>query len=230
MDYCPSKGRLLELEKELGVKPYYDYCGHCDYYRAAIEKAGFCFVADRFNVDEARCTELIYDPKVFKGVLNMTEEVEKLELKAQTAEYFHRDFHSSLNMGVDFVAKEHGLDALIAFLEKYTKDVYIPVIKEMETAGALKAIENNIVKTYTLEKALDVLHIESDDQSMKVKIDYCPAVKHLHETGRVVSDYFKYSTEVVMRTLAEIGGLSFTMESYNEETGAAAFSFRKISD
>ena len=36
MHKCPSKGRLLALEKEIGIKPYHDYCLHCDSYRLAV--------------------------------------------------------------------------------------------------------------------------------------------------------------------------------------------------
>jgi len=227
MHYCPSKGRLLELEKEIGIKPYYDYCGHCDYYRAALEKVGLTWVRNHIHTDKAQCESLIYDPKVFKGIMTYDDRIEKLEVSSKNTEYFHRDFHSSLNMGIDYVASEHGLESLIEYLEMYTRDVYKPVIEEMKTAGALRAIENSIVKTYTLEKASDVLHIESDAKSLRVRIDYCPAVKHLHDTGRKVSEWFRYSTETVMKTLADIGGLTFTMEKYDDATGAAAYSFVK---
>ena len=60
-----------------------------------------------------------------------------------------------------------------------------------------------------------------------MKCAYCPAVKHLRKTGREVSAWFRYSTETVMQTLADIGGLKFTMESYDDETGAAAYYFTK---
>lgn len=40
MHHCPSKGRLLSLQDEIGIEPYHDYCLHCDHYRAAAEKAG----------------------------------------------------------------------------------------------------------------------------------------------------------------------------------------------
>ena len=224
MRYCPSKGRLLELEKEIGLKPYYDYCGHCDYYRASLAKAGLDWTRCHIHVDEASCMSLVFDPKVFKGMMTRDENTEILDIKPSEHEYFHRDFHSSLNMGIDFLAKEHGEEALRDYLKLYTLHVYKPVFEKMKQ-GAMNAIEEKIRKTYHLEHADDVLSIEKKDGKMNVKIAYCPAVKHLHETGRKVSAWFKLGTEVVMQTLAECGGLKFAMESYDDATGAAAYSF-----
>lgn len=92
---------------------------------------------------------------------------------------------------------------------------------------ALGAIEAKIRDTYKLEKAEDALTIENDGQTLSVKIAYCPAVKYLHATGRTVSQWFYLSTEAVMQTLAEHAGLSFAMNSYDEETGSAEYSFAR---
>ena len=89
----------------------------------------------------------------------------------------------------------------------------------------LGALEAKIKETYALEKTEDALTIESDGKKLSVKISYCPAVKHLRATGRDVSEYFSYSTEVVMQTLADIAGISFKMLSYDKESGAAEYEF-----
>jgi len=53
MRYCPSKGRLLELEH---MEPYHDYCGHCDVlYRRVLEPEGFVCYADMSRTDKAAC-------------------------------------------------------------------------------------------------------------------------------------------------------------------------------
>ncbi len=225
MHYCPSKGRLLELQKEIGLEPYYDYCGHCDYYRASLEKVGLCSIRNHAYVDKAQCSSMIYDPKVFKGMMVHDENTEVLRVSSADREYFHRDFHSSMNMGIDYIAKQHGVECLEEYLTTYTKNVYKPVIDKINTVGVLDAIEENIINTYKLEKASDVLHIERDDKSLTVTVDYCPAVKHLHDTGRKVSDWFEYSTKTVMQTLADIGNATFDFISYDKETGKANYSF-----
>jgi len=53
MRYCPSKGRLLELEH---IEPYNDYCGHCDVvYRRVLEPLGYESELDMSEVDKAAC-------------------------------------------------------------------------------------------------------------------------------------------------------------------------------
>jgi len=53
MHNCPSKGRLL---KEKQIKPYNDYCEHCDVlYRWVLEPLGYTYELDRSQTDHARC-------------------------------------------------------------------------------------------------------------------------------------------------------------------------------
>ncbi len=226
MHYCPSKGRLLELEKELGIKPYPHYCDHCDYYRAALEMEGFCTIRDHLDVDKASCNSMIYDPKVFKGIMTMDDDVEILECNSKNLEYFHPDFHSSLNMGLAYVGDKFGEEVLVDYLTRYTKNVYAKVIAAAKTEG-LAAIEANILGTYEKEKATDAVKTELSADGLTVTVSYCPAVKHLRKTGRDVTKWYSHSTTVVMSVLAEAAGYKFTMDSYNEATGAAQYRFHK---
>lgn len=53
MFHCPSKGRLL---REKQIKPYRDYCEHCDLlYRRVLEPLGYKYELDRTQTDRARC-------------------------------------------------------------------------------------------------------------------------------------------------------------------------------
>ncbi len=54
MHHCPSKGRLLELGR---LKPYRDYCRHCDVlYRRVLEPLGYEYAVNLSRVGEARCS------------------------------------------------------------------------------------------------------------------------------------------------------------------------------
>ena len=226
MHKCPSKGRLLQLKDEIGITPYHDYCLHCDSYRSAVEKVGLKYIYNFDGIDEAACSMLIYDPRIFDGRVIIDEDTLVMDRKASDNEYFHPDFHSSLNMGIDYVAKEHGEDALRAFLRRYTQNVYSRVLEEAKT-DPLGAVEGRIRETYALEKAEDALVLERTDGVLTVRILYCPAVRHLRKTGRDVSAWFRLSTEVVMDTFASAGNVVFTMVSYDEETGAAEYRFEQ---
>jgi hypothetical protein len=53
MRYCPSKGRLIEMEH---IKPYEFYCEHCDLlYRRVLEPLGFKYHIDLSQADHAKC-------------------------------------------------------------------------------------------------------------------------------------------------------------------------------
>ena len=91
----------------------------------------------------------------------------------------------------------------------------------------MSAIADYLRWLYDTEKAPEALALKKSDNALDVEIAYCPAVKHLRATGREVSRWFQYSTSVVMQILAEHGRLRFVMDSYDPDTGAAAYSFSK---
>lgn len=224
--YCPSKGRLLKLQEEIGLVPYKDYCDHCDYYRTSLEEAGLTWVRNYMDVDKAQCSRILWDTKKFKGIMHNNENTVVKRFYPYENEYFHPDFHSSMNMGIEYLGITHGEDDIKAYLTMFTKDVYKPVFQAIK-ADPLATIEAKIRETYKLEKAENVLTIENDGNTLSVQVAYCPAVKHLRATGREVSKWFSLSTETVMQTLADHAGLTFILEAYDEETGAAAYSFTR---
>ncbi len=224
MHHCPSKGRLLELRDEIGIEPYHDYCLHCDHYRESAEKAGLKYIYNFIGTDKASCSTLIYDPEVFDGRVIVDEDTLIMDRRAGDNEYFHRDFHSSMNNGVEYLGSTYGEGHVKEFLARYTKNVHRRTLEQIQSRG-LEAVAEFVRSTYIKEKAEDVLTMEQTEHSLTVQIAYCPAVKHLKKTGRAVSQWYRYTTETVMETLAEAGGFQFVMEAYDEETGAAQYHF-----
>lgn len=228
MHQCPSKGRLLKLKEEIGIVPYHDYCLHCDSYRAAVEKVGLKYIYNFAGVDRAACSILIYDPKIFDGRVIVDGDTEVMDRKASENEYFHRDFHSSMNMGIHYVGEHYGMDGVRSYLTQYTDHVYKATMQDMKERG-LKALQEKILDTYKKEKAEDAVtaQLSADEAALQITVKYCPAVRHLKATGRSVSKWYRYTTEVVMEVLAKAGGIHFRMDFYDEETGAAAYCFYK---
>ena len=224
MHRCPSKGRLLELKDRIGITPYHDYCLHCDHYRAAVAEVGLDYTYDFTDVDKAACSILITDPKIFDGRVIVDGDTEIMDRRAGDNEYFHRDFHSSTNRGIHYLGEKYGKGYVVDYLTQYTKHVYAHL--EIAKTG-LDGIEKLIRDTYRKEKAEDALTVTKNDDGFAVEISYCPAVKHLHSIGREVSPWFRYTTEVVMATLAAECGAHFEMLSYDEESGASRYTFKK---
>ena len=226
MHKCPSKGRLLALRDEIGIVPYHDYCLHCDSYRAAVAEVGLKYMYNFEGIDHAACSIVIYDPKVFDGRIIVNADTEILDRRASDNEYFHPDFHSSMNMGIHYVGENYGMEAVEEYLTKYTEHVYGSVIDGIRSRG-LSAIADKIRDTYEKEKCPDTVQISENGGSLLIKVKFCPAVKHLLSTGREVSPWYRYTTEFVMKALANKANAEFSMISYNENTGAAEYRFDK---
>lgn len=224
MHYCPSKGRLLQLQEELGIEPYEHYCDHCDYYRAALEQCGLTWINDFTDVDRATCSGIIYDPKVFNGIMTKDADTIVQEYKSGELEYFHPDFHSSMNMGVEYLAITYGEDALKAYLTQYTKAVYRKRIEQIRQKG-LAGIQEMIQDTYEKEHAQEAVQMQLHEDTLSVSVLWCPAVKHLRKTGREVSQWYSCTTSVVMGVLAEECGFGFEMGEYDAETGKTSYTF-----
>ncbi len=222
MHRCPSKGRLLELKETDGVEPFPDYCLHCDYYRHAVEKTGLKYIYNFSGMDRAACSILIYDPKIFDGRVILDEDTTAMHRTAGDNEYFHKDFHNSMNMGVEYLGKNYGTETVEEYLRGFAEHVYGNLIKDMQERG-LAALEEKILDTYQKEKALDLVKTTLTEKRLEVEVSACPAVAHLKATGRNISSWYVCTTTVVMEALAEKIGAKFSMDSYDEETGKASY-------
>lgn len=225
MHKCPSKGQLLELKDKIGIEPYHDYCLHCDSYRDAVEEIGLKYIYNFADVDKAACTILIYDPKVFTGKVIVDDNTVVMDRRASDNEYFHPDFHSSMNMGIHYLGEKYGEASVNEFLEIYTEHVYGRMLEEIKKNG-LSAIADKISADYSKEKATDAVELNLTEKELSVKVNYCPAVKHLRATGRDVSPWYRFTTESIMKKLAAVAEVSFKMISYDPETGASSFVFK----
>lgn len=65
------------------------------------------------------------------------------------------------------------------------------------------------------------------EDTLYVKISYFPAIRHLKETDRKISHFYRYTTEIVMEVLVSESGWKFSMNTYDEETGAAEYSLMR---
>ena len=224
MHRCPSKGRLLELKEDLGLEPYPYYCLHCDHYRSAVEKAGFEYIYNFTGTDRASCALTVFDPKVFDGRIIPDENTKIMTRSSSDNEYFHKDFHSSMNMGIGYLAEKFGKAEAEKYLLSFTENAYRRLLGQIRERG-LEAIAEKIRDTYEKEKAPEAVSMTLGENSLSVSVAFCPAVRHLKETGRLVSPFFYLTTETVMERLAEEAGAKFEMLSYDEKTGAAEYRF-----
>lgn len=226
MHKCPSKGKLLQMQEKIGLVPYRDYCLHCDGYRAAIEKVGLTYTYNFQGVEKAACSLLITDPKRFDGRVIIDEDTKIMERRASENEYFHPSFHHSLSRCIHYIATEHGDTALREYLGDYVRKVLLPLHPGLKT-NSLAVIAELIKETYRKEKAQDAVSLVQTEDALEVTVRYCPGVKYMQTAGKWISPYFSATTRYVMEALARHSGLQFSMDAYEESTGAAAYRFCK---
>lgn len=226
MHWCPSKGRLLKLKDEVGAEPYHGYCLHCDYYRKSVEACGLKYIYNFGGTEKAACSMLIYDPNIFDGRVIIDEDTLVMDRKAADNEYFHKAFHNSLNKGISYLAETYGEGDVWEYMGKFTREFYWKIAEKAKEQG-LAAIEEKILDTYAKEHAADAVETKIDGNTLTVTVRYCPALAYFRSVGTKVSPLYYLSTEAVMQTLADMSGLTFQMDAYDLETGAASYRFMK---
>lgn len=226
MHHCPSKGRLLSLEKEIGLKPYPRYCLHCNGYRHSAKLFGLEYIYNYVGVEKASCSLLIYDPRVFNGQIVVNENTEIMDRKASDNEYWHRDFHNGINNGVRYLGENYGDEVVLDYLQTFTRNFYTRLVNKIRENG-LSAMKEHIENIYAIERASDDLTIDLTDDVLSVKVAKCPALSYFKTMGYTPCKWYSWTTSVVNETIAADAGYKFTMESYNEDTGAAAYRFER---
>ena len=148
-------------------------------------KVGLTWIRDHTLVDKASCWSIIWDPKVFNGVMQMNENTVIKEFHSSENEYFHPDFHSSMNMGIEYLGTAHGEKDVKEYLAVFAKNAYKALLDKMKS-DPLGTLAKHIEATYALEKASDALTLSIEGDTLSVFVSYCPAVKHLRKTGWAV--------------------------------------------
>ena len=234
MRHCPSRGMLNVLEH---VEPYYDYCDHCNVlYSRVLEKYGFAYERDNSKVDNAECKSILYrkgcKPDFDFKTVSDTEAVKLCsdramitDITSEDNKYLHRDFHLLGDNALKYCLDTYGEGEMIKFLTDFATNYFAPVIEEAKRVG-LSALAEHIRSVYEKEEASEVLHIELTDESLKVEIDECPAIKYMHSLGKSPSECYVEETRTVYAAIAKECGFCFTLEYY-EDNGRTAFSFKK---
>lgn len=229
MHHCPSKGRLLELQKEVPeFVPYHDYCMHCDNYRLSLEKAGLKYIYDFNGIDHAACSELIYDPKIFDGRIIVDENTVIMDRKASDNAYFHPQFHAGMSNGIEYLGENYGEDAIREYLTAYMHHVFPRDLEKIQ-AGGLPEVAAHIERMYAKEHAAELVSCQLSENGKKltVIVKKDPSVAFLRENGLMVSKWHSMTSSVPYQVLADAADADFRTESYDPETGAAVYTFRK---
>jgi hypothetical protein len=155
--------------------------------------------------------------------------MEKMVRKASDNKYFHRDFHVGLNLGIEYIAEIYGDDAVIEYLEEYTRVYHKPLIEAIKKQG-LAAIEDYFTRLYEIEEAPEVISFSRNENELIIEISECPVIKYIKSQGKGISHLFIETTNTVNKTLVEGTPYAFEMISFDNETGKSRHRFYKKED
>ena len=248
MHHCPSKGRFQKLGY---MEPFDEYCKHCDSYDIVFKKHGIGHVMDYRGNECAKCREVIFDPDKFKGdPQQMLDTIYRCEMEgckfakdpslcplyrpgtmtlhttSEAYQYLHPDFHCYMALCLKYAFEHYGKDGVCEYLKQFTLAFHKPLLAKIKEQG-LPAIADYLTWLYTEEKASDAITLETSEKVLEVTIRYCPAVKHIKNRKFVPHESFMLGTSVVYGEIAKASDLDFEMVSYDHDTGAASFRFRK---
>jgi len=248
MHHCPSKGRFQKLGY---MEPFEEYCKHCDSYDIVFKKHGIGHCMDYRGNEQAKCREVMFDPDKFKGdpqeILDIMYRCEMegckfgedpskcpmnrpgtmtLHTTSEAYKYLHRDFHTSMALGLQYISEHYGKEGLREYLTQFTLAFHKPLLAKIRETG-LAAIEEYLNWLYIEEEAEDALDMTVTESAVDVTIHYCPAVKHLKFRDMIPHESFERTTNVVYDVIAQESGMGFEMISYDHDTGAASFRFFK---
>jgi len=226
MRYCPSKGMLNSLSH---VEPYHNYCEHCRViYSRVLEKYGVTYERDHSEIANARCSSILYETgkKPDFDYTKPTPECIVEDEKREGKKYLHRDFHLLGDNALCYCRDKYGIEGVRDFLSWYAKEFFAPKI-ELFKKGGLSEIEKWLINLYEIEEASELLHTSISENTLSVKVDRSPVIDFMHTLGKEPSDCYVEETRSVYSALAEASGFEFSLDEYDEKTGAASYRFYK---
>lgn len=147
---------------------------------------------------------------------------EIMDRKASDNEYLHRDFHISMNVGLEFLRENYGPDGVIDYLKTFSRRYYAPLTQGLKEQGLI-VLKDYFQKIYEVEKA--PCEIEYSDDLMVVQIEECPALKHFKKMNVTPSPMYIHTTTTVYETVCEGTPFAFECVEYDRQTGKSVLKF-----
>lgn len=155
---------------------------------------------------------------------NIDENKKVMVRKASDNEYLHKDFHLSMNLLMDYIYHRFGKEQLVRYLQQYAEAYYKPLREELKK-GNMDALLAYMKGKYEKEK-WEVTFF-ADTGGIKMVQTACPAITHIKKTGGEPCAHYKESYHTIYTTLCEGTPFEYTLEQFDEETGACTQLFRR---
>jgi len=136
--------------------------------------------------------------------------------KAGDNKYLHKDFHGALSVGIDYVHRNYGEDAVREYLRQFAAAFYAPLTDALRQRG-LVALKEHFDKVYADEDGRTRMMLSDDE--LRIEVEACPAVMHMRENGYTVAKLFHETTRTVNEAICAATPYAAELLDYDEATG-----------
>jgi hypothetical protein len=141
---------------------------------------------------------------------------EIMRRKAADNKYLHRDFHGALSVGLMYLQRHYGPDAVREYLRQFAISFYAPLTEAIRQRG-LAAARDHFEHVYAEEGGQATFSLTDDE--LIIDVAACPAVTHMRANGYPVSEMFDETTRTVNRAICEGTPFDAELLDYDPQTG-----------
>ncbi len=142
--------------------------------------------------------------------------------RAGDNKYLHKDFHGALSVGIDYVHRNYGEDAVREYLRQFAVAFYAPLTDALRQRG-LVALKEHFAKIYADEGGRARMMLSDDE--LRIEVEACPAVMHMRENGYTVAKLFHETTRTVNDVICAATPYVAELLEYDEATGRSVQRF-----
>ena len=144
----------------------------------------------------------------------------RMDRKASDNVYLHKDFHNSLNLGIQYLSDNFGEEGVKDYLRFFARNYYSILKADLMQRGLI-AIEEHYRKIYDLEGGDVTIERTEDPDELTITVRVCPAVEHIRKLGAPLAPNYEWTTSVVHETICEDTPWRAEFFDWDPQTGAS---------
>ena len=150
--------------------------------------------------------------------------IKKMKRKASDNKYLHKDFHVSMNILLKYIYENFGKENLVNYLSQYAEAYFKPINQKLKS-GNLDVLCKYFTEIY--EKEEWPVRINCSEDFLEVEQDGCPGISQIKAKGDKPCPYYSETYKTVYETVCKNTLFEYTLEYFDEETGACKQIFRR---
>lgn len=147
-----------------------------------------------------------------------------LDVRAADNEYYHQDFHLSMNMLLDYILEKYGNEGVIEYLRDFTKTYHIPLINQLKK-GSIQPLETYIKELYKSEKWEVETKITAGKFEFSIKS--CPGMTYILSKGLTPSKAYIETYRTVYQSICKKTPFRYELKAFDKSSGKSSHVFTR---